>query len=100
MSRRHEAGQRGPGTLQVSTFELDTRPLVVGAALIGAGAVIGLAGMVIGGVSVLSATRRWVGQMEQPPAELARQQLAKARAATQAGASAWQNGVLTDSRTT
>jgi hypothetical protein len=100
MSRRQEAGRRGPGTLQVSTFEMDSGPLIVGAALIGAGAVIGLAGMVIGGVAVLSATRRWVGQLEQPPAEVARQKWAQARAATMAGASAWQNGVPADSRNT
>ena len=100
MSRRQEAGRRGPGTLQVSTFEMDSGPLIVGAALIGAGAVIGLAGMVIGGVAVLSATRRWVGQLEQPPAEVARQKWAQARAATMAGASAWQDGVPAGSRNT
>jgi hypothetical protein len=101
MSRRQEAGQRSlPATLQVSTFELHTGPLVVGAALIGAGAVIGLAGMVIGGVAVLSATRRWVSQLEVPPNELARQKWAQARAATQAGASAWQDGVPADARST
>jgi hypothetical protein len=79
---------------------MDSGPLIVGAALIGAGAVIGLAGMVIGGVAVLSATRRWVGQLDQPPAEVARQKWAQARAATMAGASAWQDGVPAGSRNT
>jgi hypothetical protein len=99
MSRRQEIGRRlGSSTVQVSTFEMKTGPLVVGAALIGTGAVIGLAGLVIGGVAVLSATRRWVSQLEVPPNELARQKWAQARAATQAGASAWQDGVPAGTR--
>ena len=100
MSRRQEGSRRVPATLQVSTFEVNTGPLIVGAALIGTGAVIGLAGMVVGGVAALTATRRWLGQLEQPPAELARQKWARARAATTAGASAWQDGVPAGSSNT
>ena len=35
--------------------------------------------------------RQWVNQQEVPPAELARQQVAKAKAATAAGASTWRS---------
>jgi hypothetical protein len=89
MSHEQESG---------SGFELNTTPLLVGAALIGAGAVIGLAGMVLSGTVMLAATRRWIRQMDVPPNELARQKWAQARAATMAGASAWQDGVGAGSR--
>ena len=36
--------------------------------------------------------------METPPSELARQKWNQARAATHAGASAWQNGLATSTR--
>jgi hypothetical protein len=81
------------GSVQLSTFEVSTRPLAVGAALLGAGAVVGLAGLVVCGAALTAATRRWVEQLDVPPAELARQKLAQARAATAAGASAWQDGL-------
>jgi hypothetical protein len=91
-------GQESSAGFQLSTFQLNTRPLAVGAALIGASAVIGLAGLVISGAVVLSATRRWIDQLEVPPNELARQKWAQARAATTAGATAWQNGLPADVR--
>ncbi len=51
-----------------------------------AGAIVGLAGMVVSTTVVLMAARRWIDQMETPPSELARQKWNQARAATQAGA--------------
>jgi hypothetical protein len=83
-------------TFQLSSFEVSTRPLTIGAALIGAGAVIALAGWVVSGTVIVSAAKRWIDQLEVPPNELARQKWAQARAATMAGASAWQNGVPAD----
>ena len=72
--------------------ELRTGPLVTGAALVGAGALIVLAGMAVGGSHLVSATRRWIGQMEVPPREQARIKWAQAKTAA-AGAAAWQDGV-------
>jgi hypothetical protein len=70
-------------------------PMLSGAALIGVGGLIALAGIAIGGFHLLSAIREWVAQMEVPPSELARQKLAQARAAATAAnaaaADAWQN---------
>jgi hypothetical protein len=90
-------GRESGSALRISTFEVDTRPLAVGAALLGAGAVIGLAGLVVAGVALSAATRRWIAQLEVPPSELARQKWAQARAATAAGAAAgahaWQDGL-------
>ena len=85
-------GQDSGTGLQISTFQVDTRPLAVGAALLGAGVLIGLAGLAVAGVALTTATRRWIAQLEVPPSELARQKWAQARTAVEAGTSAWQNG--------
>ncbi|MGC1284822.1 MAG: hypothetical protein WA895_17935 [Streptosporangiaceae bacterium] len=80
-------------TQQSSSWpELRTGPLVTGGALIGAGALIALAGLAVGGSHLVSATRRWIREMEIPPSEIAKLKLAQARAAASAGADAWQNG--------
>ena len=73
--------------------ELRTGPMITGAALFGAGALIALAGLVVGGSHMFSATRRWIREMETPPSEQARIKWAQAKTAAAAGAAAWQNGV-------
>ena len=73
--------------------EFRTGPMVTSAALVGAGTLIALAGLALGGSHMLSATRQWVREMEVPPRELARIKWAQARTAAAAGAAAWQNGV-------
>lgn len=73
--------------------ELRTGPLVTGAALVGAGTLLALAGLAVGGSHLLSATRRWIREMEVPPAELAKIKWAQAKTAAAAGTAAWQNGV-------
>jgi hypothetical protein len=67
--------------------------MITGAALFGAGALIALAGLVVGGSHLFSATRRWIREMETPPTEQARIKWAQAKTAAAAGAAAWQNGV-------
>ena len=73
--------------------ELRTGPIITGAALVGAGALIALAGLAVGGTHLFSATRRWIREMEVPPTEQARIKWAQAKTAAAAGAAAWQNGV-------
>ncbi len=73
--------------------ELRTGPLITGAALVGVGAMIALAGLAVGGSHLFSATRRWIQEMEVPPSEQARIKWAQAKTAAAAGAAAWQNGV-------
>jgi membrane protein implicated in regulation of membrane protease activity len=66
------------------------RGLVVsGAVLIGLGGFLGFAGFGLLSAAVVSATRRWLRQLERPPRETARQKWQQARAATSAGAEAW-----------
>ena len=71
---------------------LRTGPIVTGAALVGAGALIALAGFAVGGSHLFSATRRWIREMEVPPSEVARIKWGQARSAAAAGTAAWQNG--------
>jgi hypothetical protein len=72
--------------------ELRTGPIITGASLFGAGALIALAGLAVGGTHLFSATRRWIREMEVPPSEQARIRWAQAKTAASAGAHAWQNG--------
>ena len=64
--------------------------------MVGAGTLIVLAGLAVGSGHLVSATRRWVNEMEVPPSELAKLKWTQTRAAVSAGASAgasaWQNG--------
>jgi hypothetical protein len=78
---------KGAGAPQVHTG-----PLVTGAALVAAGGLLALIGMVIGGGHLVTAIQRWVRDMDVPPSEQARLKLAQAKAAATAGAEAWQNG--------
>jgi hypothetical protein len=66
--------------------------LVGGGVLVGIGGLLGFAGMVLVGSALLSATRQWVNQLEQPPSEMARRKWQQAKAAATAGAEAWRNG--------
>ena len=75
----------------------DRRLLVVSAALIGVGGLIGFAGAVLGSAALFTATRRWVDQLETPPREAAQQGWARAKAATSAGADAWRHALPSDS---
>jgi hypothetical protein len=85
--RTPETGSRSSTGLQFSTG-----PLAVSAVLVGVGGILAIAGFALGGVTLVSAARRRVQEMEQPPAELLRQHWEKTKAATAAGASAWHDG--------
>src|SRR6266540_2150714 len=55
-----------------SRFQPNTRLLIGGAVLIGAGGLLGLAGAALAGSALIAAVRRRVKQMDVPPGELAR----------------------------
>ena len=76
-----------------SGLQFRAGPLITSAALVGAGAFIAAAGLAVGGSHLVSATRRWVREMEVPPSDLAKIKWTQAKAAATAGASAWQNGI-------
>jgi hypothetical protein len=71
-------------------FQLNSAPVIVGAVLIGVGGLIGMSGLIVGGTAIMSATRRWFRELEVPPSEVVKHKLGATKAATIAGASAWQ----------
>ena len=72
--------------------QVRTGPLITGGVLAGAGALLVLAGLAVGGSHLFAATRRWIQEMEVPPSEQARIKWAQAKSAAAAGTAAWQNG--------
>ena len=94
-------GQSSNGHSSTSTgFQLNGTPMIVGAALIGAGSLIGLTGLIVGGSAMVSASRKWFNELEVPPSEVVKHKWGATKAETHAGASAWQqhhhnNGVHT-----
>jgi hypothetical protein len=50
-----------------------------------------MAGFAVGGLTLMSTARRWIGELDQPPSEIVRHHWHKTKAATMAGASAWQS---------
>jgi hypothetical protein len=48
-------------------FRLNTRPLLVGGALMGVAGLVGLAGIVVAGTALAAAARDWAGRQEVPP---------------------------------
>jgi hypothetical protein len=63
--------------------------LVRGIALLSIGGVLMALGAAVTGTVAVRATRRWVGQWEQPPRAVARQRLSQARSAMAAGSRGW-----------
>jgi membrane protein implicated in regulation of membrane protease activity len=72
-------------------FVVNRGAVVTGVALVSVGGLLLTAGAAITTVALLQATRRWVAKLETPPSELARRQLAHAKAATSAGVNAWRS---------
>jgi hypothetical protein len=75
--------------------QFSSAPLITSAVMVGAGTLLIFTGLAVGGSHLLSATRRWVREMEVPPSELAKLKYAQAKAAMAAGTAAWQNGSRT-----
>jgi len=72
-------------------FVVNRGALVTGVALVSVGGLLLTAGAAITTVALLQATRRWAAQLDTPPSEVAKRQLAHARAATSAGVNAWRS---------
>jgi hypothetical protein len=72
-------------------LSLDRKPMMLGAALIGAGSLIGFSGLIVGGASLMSATRRWFLALEGPSGEMATNRLGQNTAAAMTRVSARQH---------
>jgi hypothetical protein len=68
------------------------RVLVAGGVLAGIGGLLGCVGALLVSSALVSASRRWVQQLDPPPSTMAKVKWQQARAATTAGARAWRNG--------
>ena len=66
--------------------------MITGGSLVAIGGLIALAGLAIGGLHLLNATRQWIDEMDVPPSEQAKIKWAQAKSAAAAGTAAWQNG--------
>lgn len=74
-------------------MQINTRQLIGGAILIGIGGVLALSGAAVAGAALVAAYQDRVRQMDVPPAELARRNWGRVKAATAAGIGEWRNGV-------
>jgi hypothetical protein len=70
---------------------IDRRLVGAGAALMTGGMLVCLAGAAIGTVAVVSAGRRYLAGLDEPPRDMARRRWEQARSATAAGVGAWQD---------
>jgi hypothetical protein len=75
-----------------TAFRMNTRPLLVGGALMGLAGLIGMAGLAVAGTAMAMAARDWANRQEVPPTEMAKHHWNRAKAGVAAGASAWKNG--------
>jgi hypothetical protein len=76
----------------------NSKAMIVGFALVATGGLISMCGMGISGTAMFNAIRRWVRAQQEPPSAIMKRKLSQAKAATAAGASAWQNGMATSGR--
>jgi len=76
-------------------FQINRTQATVGAVLLGAGCLVGMAGVIIGGQALIAACQRWFNELEVPPGEVVKHKWDQTKAATLAGAHAWHsaNGV-------
>jgi hypothetical protein len=73
--------------------EFRTGPLITSAALVGAGTIVALVGLAVGGSHLFQATRRWIQAMEVPPTEVVRLTWLQPKPVAAAGSSSWRNVV-------
>ena len=76
----------------------NSKAMIVGFAPVATGGLISMCGMGISGTAMFNAIRRWVRAQQEPPSAIMKRKLSQAKAATAAGASAWQNGMATSGR--
>ena len=71
----------------------NSKALIVGMALVATGGLISLCGMGISGTAAVNAIRRWFMAQQEPPSQIVKRKMNQAKAATAAGAQAWQDGM-------
>ncbi|HXZ65072.1 MAG TPA: hypothetical protein VEH05_10080 [Streptosporangiaceae bacterium] len=79
-------GQTYPST----AFQLNKTSMMTGAVLFGTGGLIGLIGMIVSGTALAAACRQWFRELDVPPTEAVKHKWGQTKAASAAGAAAWQ----------
>jgi len=77
-------------TYSSTAFQLNKTPMITGAVLVCAGGLIGLMGMLVSGTAMASACRQWFRELEMTPSDAAKHKWSQTKAASAAGAAAWQ----------
>jgi hypothetical protein len=77
-------------TYSSPAFEINKTSMITGAALFCAGGLIGLVGMMVSGTAMASACRQWFRELEVPPSDAVKHKWSQTKAASAAGAAAWQ----------
>lgn len=78
---------------RVQISSTNSKALIVGFALVATGGLVSLCGLGISGTAAINAVRRWTMAQEEPPSAIVKRKITQAKAATTAGASAWQDGM-------
>jgi hypothetical protein len=73
-------------------IQLNRSLIVGGGVLVALGGLLGFTGMALLSSALISATRRWVNRLDEPPSEIARRRWAQTKRAASAGAAAWRDG--------
>lgn len=76
----------------------NSKALIVGFVLVATAGVVGMCGVAISCTALVRGIRSWMLAQQEPPSAVVRRKLAQAKAATAAGASAWQDGMATSGR--
>jgi hypothetical protein len=71
--------------------DLNLRTLMVAAALLALGTVLGMTGFAVAASALVAAGRRWYRRADLPPHHLARLKWEQAKAAAGAGSTAWRD---------
>ena len=71
------------------TIELNANMLGSGVLLLCVGGFIGLAGLVLSGVALTQAAKKWIEQMDESPTEMAQRRMQQLKVAAAAGSKAW-----------
>ena len=72
--------------------QLNRGMIVGGGVLVALGGLLGFTGMTLLVSALISASRRWVDRLEEPPSAVARRKWHQTKAAASAGAAAWRDG--------
>jgi hypothetical protein len=77
-------------TYSSGALQLNKSSLITGAVLLGTGGLIGLIGMIVSGTAMATACRQWFRDLDVTPSEAAKHKWSQTKAASAAGAAAWQ----------